>query len=218
MTMSKNEKYLLRIKVNGFNLLRVSLFKERDFIFSFPQTKVADYTSNGHFTLHTEKLRITVKTTSITRHSQEILPTVVDQYKNHPGIRGKIIPNGEIDINKGNTLNLDDSTKLIKNPIGIGLNLVGIKIEDLFTTKVSKTTDNAFAHVENIELPEGKTGFYLNCLVGKNFTGSIDDYIKDADYFFVIQKRNYCSDTYTLLFLMKYAFPKIKDNNNALRI
>ena len=216
--MSRGDKHLLRIKVNGFNLLRVSLFKEKDFIFSFPQTKVSNYTSNGHFTLHTEKPRITFKTTSITKHFQEILPSIVNQYKDHSGISGKLIPNGEIDLNKGNDLNFDDPTKLIKTPIGIGLNLEDIKIEDLFTTKASKTSDGVFDHIENIQLPEGKTGFYIHCLVGKIFVGDIKDYIKDTDYYFVVQRQNYCNDEYTLLFLMKYTFPKIKDSDTALRI
>lgn len=216
--MSGNDKHLLRIKVNGFNLLRVTLFKDKDFIFSFPQTKVKDYTSSIHFTFHTERPRITFKTTSIKKYSQEILPTAVNQYKDHPGIRGKLIPNGEIDLNKGNDLNLDDPTKLIKNPIGIGLNLKGIKIEDLFISRRSKTSDETFSHIKNIQLPEGKTGFYLYCLVGKNFIGNIKDYINKIDYHFVIQAQNYRNDTYTLLFLMNFTFPKIENSNTALKI
>lgn len=218
INMHNAGKHLLRIKINGFNFLRVSLFKEKDFIFSFPQTKVTSYTLNGHFTLHTERLRITFKTTSIKKGSQEILPAVVNQYKDHPGIKGKVIANGEIDLNKGNDLNLEDPTKLIKTPIGIGLNLEINKIEDLFTSKVSKTPDDSFDHIEDIQLPEGKTGFYIHFLIGKNFMGNIADYIKEADYHFVIQRQNYCSDVYTLLLLMNYKFPKIKENNSALRI
>jgi hypothetical protein len=216
--MSKDDQWLLRIKINGFNLLGVSLVKNKDFIFSFPQTRVASYTLNGHFTLHTKYPRITVKTTSITKHFQEILPLIIDQYEDHPGIKGKTIPNGEIDLNKGDILNLDDSTILTRTPIGIGLNLAGIKIEDLFTPKVSKKTDSLFKYIEDIHLPEGRNGFYLYCLIGKNFTGKVKDYIKNADYYFVLQKENYCKDIYTILFLMDYTFPKIKYSDNALKI
>lgn len=97
-----NMKHLLRIKVNGFNLIKLMLINEKDFNISLPKTNVANQKANIHFSLHTRNDRLTFKIVSIQKNGKELIQEVIVKAKSNPQnqymtISGK----NELDMFKG---------------------------------------------------------------------------------------------------------------------
>lgn len=214
-----SNKYLLRIKVNDFNLVKIILINEKDFNISFPKTNVANQRINTHFSLHTVNDRLTFKTVSIQKNGKELINDVIIKALNDPqnqqmAISGK----DELDMFKGKDFSLEDPEILFKSPIGIGLNLIDTSIEKLFINKKSKTLDSLFNKIENISIPSWATGISIQCFIGKNFIGKLHNYIKDCDKWFSIEEKNNLGNIYLFLFTVKFKFPEIKISSSAIQV
>lgn len=212
-------KYLLRIKVNDFNLVKITLINGKDFNVSLPKTNVANQKANVHFSLHTVNDRLTFKTVSIQKNEKEIIEEVIIKAQNNPQNQYMAIPDKkELDLFKGKDFNLQNPTILMKTPIGIGVNLINSSMDKLFVNKKTKTPDSLFANIENIVIPNQATGISIQCFVGKNFTGKLHGYTNGYDKWFAYEEKNYLGNNYLFLFTIKFKFPEVKSSLSAIRV
>lgn len=214
--MSKNTtKYLLRIKVNNFNLLQLKLINQKDFIFSIPKTNVAGQKLNTHFTFHTMNEVVTWKTDSIIKHGKELISDVIKRVELSNYSELSIPGKNKINMLYGKKFDFNHPERLINPYINLSLNLINSSMDKLFVNK-SKTPDNQFGEVVNFVIPEDKTGITIESMIGKNFIGDTNTYTHNHDDFCLIRQSNYLGDQYSLLFLVKYIFPEIEASPDSI--
>lgn len=209
---------ILRIRVNGFNLLKLSLINNKDFIFSYPKTNVSGQVVDSHFTLHSLNDRVTFKIISLTKQKKDMLSYVLKLAKTNPVLTDRIVPIGQIDLLKGKIFDMNDVYSLIDICIGMAVNIITKPIEELFVIKKSKSEDNSFLTIKEVTIPLNKTAFSFKCLVGKNFVGTIDNYINNSEDHCWVKSKTVNGDEYTFLFLLKYKFPDVTPSKSSIVI
>ncbi len=198
---------ILRIKINGEGLIKLSTqHRKRDFLISYPLAFTGNVQLQSHFTLHTPNGRLTFKTTSIHVDKKEVLPQLLIAVKNHPLYKDKVNPSN-LDLYGKKILNLDDPKEIVYAGT-IALNLENSEGERFF--KKTKTSDSKFRYIKDIKTPPNepskvtvKFGF------GKNFIGDLSSLIKKYDDHIILQEKNYESIKYTIVFFIKYGFPRL---------
>lgn len=91
-------------------------------------------------------------------------------------------------------------------------------MDKLFVNKKTRTPDSLFTKVENTVIPNKATGISIQCFVGKNFVGKLQNYTNGYDKWFSIEEKNYSKSIYLFLFTVKFKFPEIKSSPSAIQV
>lgn len=194
---------IARVKVNGVGLLKLSYGSEGSYILTPPKMSPKDSYVEAHMSFHTKDNRITFKITNVGDSKLDF-----NSLKKEAKTNGWWVSEKDIDMYKGRY----ESNELLSTKlVSWGLFAYDFSRDDFIekVTAKTKTADEEFKKVIDLQPPEDRRAPYIAIYVSKNLKYNPEDLIDEVikspidEHFVISDEIN--GDKYTFTLLVRYA-------------